>query len=211
MQTPMKILLSAGFAAASMYYLDPSRGNERRADARARLEHGKNAVAQGVQRASNSLDSASRHARVAGRKLSRETGKLNHDARNLAAGAAGTVASILNRDRSHAKTRAALQDAPRAKFLLIPGTWIVTVGLGAATMYYLDSLQGQSRRARLRARLADWRDEAKEKMSAIGRKLPDKAEESTEKAEEIMDQMIGNGSADHLRKQDRLQDRPLQG
>ena len=78
-------------------------------------------------------------------------------------------------------------------------------------MYYFDSLQGQSRRTRLRARLAGWRDEAKEKMSAIGRKLPGEAEESTEKAEEITDPMIGNGSADHLRKEDRLQVRPLQG
>ncbi|HEX5766520.1 MAG TPA: hypothetical protein VFY27_13220, partial [Woeseiaceae bacterium] len=105
----MKILLSAGVAAASMYYLDPSRGNERRADARARLEHGKD-------------------------KLSREAGKLDHGARNLAAGAAGTFASFLSRNRSHGKARAALRNAPRAKVLLIPGTWIVTVGLGAATM-----------------------------------------------------------------------------
>ena len=185
MHTPMKILLSAGFTAASMYYLDASRGNERRADARARFENGKDL-------------------------LSRETGKLNHGARNLAAGTAGTVASLLNRNRSHGNARAALRDAPRATFLLIPGTWIVTVGLGAATMYYFDSLQGQSRRTRLRARLAGWRDEAKEKMSAIGRKFPGKVEEITEKAEETADQLIGNGSADHIRKQDRLQDRPLQ-
>ena len=185
MQTLMKILLSAGVAAASMYYLDPSRGNERRADARARLEHGKD-------------------------ELSRRAGKLDHDARNLAAGAAGTFASFLNRNRSHGKARAALRVAPRAKVLLIPGTWIVTVGLGAATMYYFDSLQGQSRRKRLRARLAGWRDEVTETMRAIGRKLPVKAEEPIEIAKEITNQMIGNGSADSLRTQDRLQDRPLQ-
>ncbi len=75
---------------------------------------------------SNGLDSAARHARGAGRKLGRETGKLNHNsAAIVAAGAAATVASFLNRNRSHGKARAALRDAPRATFLPIPGTWIV--------------------------------------------------------------------------------------
>ncbi len=210
MQSLMKILLGAGVTAASMYYLDPSRGNDRRADARARLEHGKDAVAQGVHKASNSFDSASHHARVAGHRLGQETGKFSHGARNLAAGAAGSVLSFLNRNQARGKVRAALRDAPRGKFLLIPGSWIATIGLGAAAMYYLDSSQGESRRARLYDRLAGWRDGAQEKVSAIGRKLPGKAEEITEEAEEMMDPMTGNGS-DHLRKQESLQDRPLQG
>ncbi len=149
MQSVMKILLGAGVTAASMYYLDPSRGQDRRAEARARLEHGKDAVAQGVHKASSGFDSASRHARVAGHRLGQETGKFSHGARNLAAGAAGTAVSFLNRNRSHGRTRAALRDAPRGKFLLIPGAWIATIGLGAAAMYYLDSSQGESRRARL--------------------------------------------------------------
>ena len=88
---------------------------------------------------------------------------------------------------------------------------LLSAGFAAASMYYLDPSRGNERRADARARLTGWRDEAKEKMSAIGRKLPGIAEESTEKAEEITDQKFGTGSADHLRKQDRLQDRPLQG
>jgi hypothetical protein len=211
MQSLMKILLSAGFAAASMYYLDPSRGQERRAVARSRLEDGKDALAQGVHTASNRFDSVSRHARDAGRTLGRETGRLSQDARNLAAGAAGTALSFLNRNRSHGKARAALRDAPRGKFLLIPGSWIATIGLGAAAMYYLDSAQGESRRARLYDRFAGWRDGAQEKVSAVRRKLPGNAEEITEEAEEMADAMTGNGSADHLRKQESLQDRLLQG
>jgi hypothetical protein len=214
MQSIMKILLGAGVTAASMYYLDPSRGQDRRADARARLEHGKDAVAQGVHEASNRFDSASRHARSAGHRLGQETGKLSHDARNLAAGVAGTVIAFLNRNQARGRTRAALRDAPRAKFLLIPGSWIATIGLGAAAMYYLDSAQGESRRARLYDRFAGWRDGAQEKMSAIGRKLPGSAGQLAEDAEEntdkeIMDPVPGNGSADRLRGRDNLQDRPL--
>lgn len=210
MQSLMKILLGAGVTAASMYYLDPSRGQDRRADTRSRLEHGKDAVAKGVHKASSGFDSASRRARDAGSKLGRETGRLSHDARNLAAGAAGTVASMLNRNRSRIKSRAALQSAPRAKFMLIPGSWIVTVGLGAAAMYYFDPAQGQSRRLRLYDRLAGWRDGAQERMSAVGRKLPRK-EEIRDKAQELTDSMTGNGSGDHLRQPDRFEDRPLQG
>ncbi|HEX5765152.1 MAG TPA: hypothetical protein VFY27_06265, partial [Woeseiaceae bacterium] len=78
-------------------------------------------------------------------------------------------------------------------------------------MYYFDSLQGQSRRTRLRARLTGWRDKVTGKLSTIGRKLPGKAEDTTDEvAEEITNQMTGNGSADSLRTQDRLQDRLLQ-
>jgi hypothetical protein len=210
----MKILLSAGFAAASMYYLDPSRGQDRRAEARSRLEHGKDAVAQGVHKASSGFDSATHRALDAGRNIGRETGKLGHDARNLAAGVAGAVVSFMNRNQARGRTRAALREAPRGNFLLIPGSWIATIGLGAAAMYYLDSAQGESRRARLYERLAGWRDGAQEKMSAVGRKLPGSAGQIAEDAEEntdkeIMDPVPGNGSADRLRGRDNLQDRPL--
>jgi gas vesicle protein len=210
MQSLMKILLGAGVSAASMYYLDPARGQDRRAEVRARLEHGKDAVAQGIHEASNRLDSASRYVRDAGSELGRETGRLSHGARNLAAGAAGTAASLLNRDRSHGTARAALKHAPRGKFL-IPG-WLVTAGVGAAAMYFFSPSQGAARRARLYERLDGWRDTAQEKVSAVGRKLPRK-EEIRDKAEEmtdsLSDSMTGNGP-DRLRKQDGLQDRPLQ-
>jgi gas vesicle protein len=212
MQSLMKILLGAGVSAASMYYLDPSRGQDRRADARARLEYGRNAVAEGVNKASSGFDSAARQARDAGSKLGRETGRLSHGARNLAAGAVGTAASFLNRSQSHGTTRAALKHAPRGKFL-IPG-WAITAGVGAAAMYFFSPSQGEARRARLYERLDGWRDGAQEKMSAIGRKLPGKEDirdEARDTAEEMQDAMTGNGSADRLRKQDSLQERPLQG
>jgi gas vesicle protein len=208
MQSVMKILLGAGVTAASMYYLDPERGQDRREVARTRLEHGKHAVAQGVHEASNRFDSASRHARDAGSKLGRETGRLSHGARNLAAGAVGTAASFLNRNRSHGTARAALKHAPRGTFLL-PG-WLVTAGVGAAAMYFFSPSQGEARRARLYERFDGWRDGAQEKVSALGRKLPRKADEVTDSAEEMADSMTGNGS-DRLRKQESLQDRPLQG
>ena len=41
MQSPMKIMLSAGLGAAAMYYLDPVQGRERRDIARERLEQGR--------------------------------------------------------------------------------------------------------------------------------------------------------------------------
>jgi gas vesicle protein len=210
MQSIMKILLTAGAAAASMYYLDPSSGQDRRAVARARLEDGKDTVAHGVHRASNRFDSASRQARDAGRTLGRETGKLSDDARELAAGVAGTVASFLNRNRSQGKARAALRSATRGKFL-IPG-WLITTGVGAAAMYFFSPSQGEARRARLYERLDGWRDTAQEKVSAVGRKLPRKEEmrdEAEEMTDSLTDSMTGNGS-DRLRKQDGLQDRPLQ-
>lgn len=44
MQRAMKIMLSAGLGAATMYYLDPAQGRERRDIARERLEHGRDSL-----------------------------------------------------------------------------------------------------------------------------------------------------------------------
>lgn len=225
MQTPMKILLTAGLGAASMYYLDPSRGRQRRHLARARIEHGKEAVAHGVQSATDGFNTASHRARIAGRRVSRRSDQLlkgarslghdlgervdqvthgardaSHGARNRAAGVASTVGTFFNRHRpGNGHALAEMRDEPRAKFLLIPVTWIATVGLGAAAMYYFDSSQGLNRRTRLRNRFAGWRIKAQEKLGAVGRDKSGDAEEISEQPK------AGNGFGNHLRQQSRPQ------
>ena len=226
MHIPMKILLTAGLGAASMYYLDPSRGRQRRKLARTRIEHGKDAVTHGVQSATEGFNTASHRARVAGRRVSRSSGKFlkgarslgqdfgervdqvthgardaSHEARNRAAGAAATVGSFFNRHRPNGHALAEMRDEPRArlKFMLIPVTWIATVGIGAAAMYYFDSSQGVYRRTRLRDRFASWRNDAKDKLGSVGRDESNDAEELTEQPK------AGNGSGDHLRPQARPQ------
>lgn len=219
MQTPMKILLTAGLGAVSMYYLDPSRGRHRRNLAVARIEHGKEAVTQGVHTATDGLNRASHRARVVRRNVSRRTDRflrgarnfshdvgdrvdqvthgardVSHDVRNRAAGAAATVGSFFDRHRPNGSALAEIRDKPRATFLLIPVTFIATVGLGAAAMYYFDSSQGVYRRNRLRNRFAGWRDRAKEKVRAVGRDEPQQPK-------------AGNGSADRQRQQEQ----PLPG
>ena len=218
MQTPMKILLTAGLGAVSMYYLDPSRGRHRRALAVSRIEHGKEAVTQGVHTATDGLNRASHRARVARRNMSRRTDRflrgardfshdngdrvdqvthgardVSQDARSRAAAAAATVGSFFDRHRPNGnpleEMRDEMRDEPRVKFLLIPVTWIFTVGLGAAAMYYFDSSQGVFRRTRLRNRLATWRDRATEKVSAVGRDKPRQPK-------------AGNGSADSQPQQE---------
>ncbi len=227
MQTPMKILLTAGLGAASMYYLDPSRGRQRRHLARARIEHGKDAVAHGVQTATDGFNTASHRARVAGRRVSRRSGQFmkgarsfghdlgermdqvshgardaSHEARDRAAGAAASVSSLFNRYRpGNGHALADMRDEPSAKlkFMLIPVSWIATVGLGAAAMYYFDSSQGLYRRTRLRDRFAAWRNKAKDKIGAVGRDKSDDAEEITDQPK------AANGFGDHLRPQARPQ------
>lgn len=227
MQTPMQILLTAGLGAASMYFLDPSRGHKRRHRARARIEHGKDAVAHGVQSATDGFNSASHHARAAGRRVNRQSGRFmkgarsfghdlsermdqvshgardaSHEARDRAAGAAASVGSFFNRHRpGNGHALADMRDEPRGKlkFMLIPVTSIITVGLGAAAMYYFDSSQGLYRRTRLRNRFASWRNTAKDKIDAVGRDISDKAEEITDQPK------AGNGFGDHLRPQARPQ------
>jgi hypothetical protein len=226
MQTPMKILLAAGLGAASMYYMDPTRGQKRRRLARARIEYGKDAVSHGVQSATEGFNTASRHARAAGHQVSRRSGKLwkgarslGHDlgermdqvshgasdagneVRNRAAGAAATVGSFFNRHRPNGHALAEMRDEPRGKlkFMLIPVTWIFTVGMGAAAMYYFDSSQGIYRRTRLRDRFEGWRNKTKEKLGSVGRDISDKAGEIAEQPK------AGNSFGEHLRPQARPQ------
>lgn len=227
MQTPMKMLLTAGLGAATMYYLDPTRGRHRRALARARFEDGREALTHGVHQATHGIDRAAHRARVISRGVSRKSDKfahgvrtLSHDlgdragqlahgartvgreARDRAAGAADTLGSLYERHRPNGAADYDPGGAPRGRILLIPVTTLLTIGVGVATMYFLDPTQGLYRRSRFRRRLADWREKVRN-ATGIGReKLRDASEALKPNSEDTTEQSAGNGHARHLEDRD---------
>lgn len=216
MQSAMKILLTAGLSAAAMYLLDPADGKRRRARARARLEDGRDSLVQGANKAAEGVDKAARQARDLGHDASKRTDgiveslrDLGHEigeraaqlmlgataagrvARDRASATAHSVGSAVERHRPH---RSASR-APAVKVLRSPVTWVVTVGVGAAAMYFFDPSQGLYRRAKLRKQVDDLR----------AKLLPSRSRET--RAETAIDepsvaQPGGNGSGRDLHERD---------
>lgn len=183
MQSPLKILLSASLGAATMYYLDPTRGRYRRARAQARIEHGREAVTHGVHQATHGLDKAAHRARVARRSIGRRADKavhgarafghdfgdradqfshgarsFGHEARERTAGAAATLGSFFERHRPRdIDYWYGSGESRPARVLKSPATWLATVTVGAVAMYFFDPSHGFYRRAKVRYRLTKWR------------------------------------------------------
>lgn len=89
MQPAMKILLTAGLGAATMYYLDPAQGRKRRDLARAQLEHGR-----------HSLEHASRQARFVGHDVGERAGRALNGMRAAGHGVGDRAERALHRARA---------------------------------------------------------------------------------------------------------------
>lgn len=225
MQSSFRILLTAGLGAATMYYLDPSRGSRRRALARARFEDGRDSLTHGVQKATHGLDRATRRARVISRDASRRADRFMHGARTLshdigehadeathgarifgreardrAAGAAATLGSFIERNRPNG--RLLPENGESRRLLTSPAAWLITVGAGAAAMYFLDPVQGLYRRTRFRDRVNRWRAKLAEGASETVRRAKD-ATGSDEKDANEEQPRTDNGYDRHLQGQGR--------
>lgn len=86
MQPAMKILLTAGLGAATMYYLDPAQGRERRDLARERLEYGR-----------DRLEHASHTAKVVGHDVGERTERALHGLRAVGQGIGDRAGRTLHR------------------------------------------------------------------------------------------------------------------